>query len=119
MADRSRKIIGAMGEDLATTWLKSNGFDIIERNWRCGRYETDIIASKDGRLHFIEVKTRRSERYGLPEQQVDRKKLNRMIDAGTAYIRMYPGWKWIRFDIIAVQLFENAPVRIDYLEDLY
>jgi hypothetical protein len=42
-----------------------------------------------------------------------------MIDAGTAYIRQHPGWKWIRFDVIAVQLFDNAPARIDYLQDLY
>jgi putative endonuclease len=119
MADRSRKIIGGIGEELAVTWLKSNGFDIVDRNWRYGRYETDIIASKDGRLHFIEVKTRRSDRFGMPERQVDRKKLDRMIDSGTAYIRQHPGWKWIRFDIIAVRLFDNAPARIDHLEDLY
>ena len=119
MADRSRKIIGGIGEELAVTWLKSKGFDIVDRNWRYGRYETDIIASKDGRLHFIEVKTRRSDRFGLPERQVDRKKLDRMIDSGTAYIRQHPGRKWIRFDIIAVRLFDNAPARIDHLEDLY
>jgi putative endonuclease len=119
MADRSRKIIGGIGEEMAVTWLKSNGFDIVDRNWRYGRYETDIIASKDGRLHFIEVKTSRSDRFGLHERQVDRKKLDRMIDSGTSYIRHHPGWKWIRFDIIAVRLFDNAPARIDHLEDLY
>ena len=115
----SRKIIGAKGEDLAADWLKERGFDILHRNWRCGRYETDIIASKDGRLHFVEVKTRRSDRYGLPERQVDRKKLDRMIDAGSEYIRLQPQWRWIRFDIISIRLYDNAPARIDHIEDLY
>ncbi|MCE2835018.1 MAG: YraN family protein [bacterium] len=117
--NRSRKIIGAKGEELAADWLKMQGFDILHRNWRTGRFETDIIATREGRLHFIEVKTRRSDRYGLPERQVDRKKLDRMIDAGSEYIRRHPQWRWIRFDIIAVRLYENAPAQIDHIEDLY
>ena len=117
--NRSRKIIGAKGEELAADWLKMHGFDILHRNWRTGRFETDIIATREGRLHFIEVKTRRSDRFGLPERQVDRKKLDRMIDAGSEYIRRHPQWRWIRFDIIAVRLYENAPAQIDHIEDLY
>ena len=117
--NRSKKIIGAKGEDLAVEFLKQKGFDILHRNLRSGRYETDIIASKDGRLHFVEVKTRRSERYGLPEQQVDRRKLDRMIDAGTAYIQANPQWRWIRFDVVAICLFDNAPAQIEHIEDLY
>lgn len=117
--NRSKKIIGAKGEDLAADFLKQKGFDILHRNLRSGRYETDIIATKDGRLHFVEVKTRRSDRYGLPEQLVDRKKLNRMIEAGSAYILANPQWRWIRFDVIAVCLFDNEPARIDHIEDLY
>lgn len=117
--NRSRKIIGAKGEELAADWLKMQGFDILHRNWRMGRFETDIIATREGRLHFVEVKTRRSDRYGLPERQVDRKKLDRMIDAGSEYIRRHPQWRWIRFDIIAVRLYENAPAQIDHIEDLY
>ncbi len=117
--NQSRKIIGAKGEELAAEWLKMQGFDILHRNWRTGRFETDIIATREGRLHFIEVKTRRSDRYGLPERQVDRKKLDRMIDAGSEYIRRHPQWRWIRFDIIAVRLYDNAPAQIDHIEDLY
>lgn len=117
--NRSRKIIGAKGEELAADWLKMHGFEILHRNWRTGRIETDIIATREGRLHFIEVKTRRSDRYGLPERQVDRKKLDRMIDAGSEYIRRHPQWRWIRFDIIAVRLYDNAPAQIDHIEDLY
>ncbi|MEY4886409.1 MAG: hypothetical protein RL151_1718 [Bacteroidota bacterium] len=117
--NRSKKIIGAKGEDLAVDFLKQKGFDILHRNLRSGRYETDIIAAKDGRLHFVEVKTRRSDRYGLPEHLVDRKKLDRMIDAGSAYIQSNPQWRWIRFDVIAVCLYDNAPAKIDHIEDLY
>ncbi|MBL7728247.1 MAG: YraN family protein, partial [Dinghuibacter sp.] len=49
---------GAKGERLAAMWLEANGFTIVERNWRHGRYEIDLLAHRDGILHVVEVKTR-------------------------------------------------------------
>lgn len=66
---------GKTGEKLAADWLEKKGFTILEKNWRHKRLEVDIIAEKDNLLHFIEVKSRSSQNYGLPEESVSLKKL--------------------------------------------
>ena len=50
--------IGNRGEEAAVEWLRERGYYIVERNWRAGRYELDIIAQRWDTLHIIEVKTR-------------------------------------------------------------
>lgn len=119
MARGSKKTVGDEGEDLAASWLASAGFSILHRNWRTGRFEIDIIAEKEGVLHFIEVKTKRTSRFGNPEDQVGRVKLRHMIDAGTAYIDLHEGWKWIRFDILAIKRYKDMPVEFMLIEDVY
>ncbi len=95
---------GAAGEELAAGYLQSEGFSIIERNWRFGRREVDIIAEKSGVLHFIEVKTRRSARFGQPEVKVDNRKIGLLIDAAEEYLHRYRQWQRIQFDILAISL---------------
>ena len=73
---------GKEGEELAAQWLSQNGFEILHRNWRYSRYEIDIIASIAETIHFVEVKTRKSLSYGLPEDQVSKSKLKQFIKAG-------------------------------------
>lgn len=115
----SRQKVGAIGEALAAAWLQDSGFEILQRNWRAGRYEIDIIACREGVLHFVEVKTKRSTRYGHPEQQVGRQKLRHLIAAGTAYIHCDKRWKRIRFDILSIRLFAGAPPAYFFIEDVY
>ena len=50
--------IGQRGEEIAARFLLSEGFDLLHRNWRSGRYELDIVARKEGVLHIVEVKSR-------------------------------------------------------------
>jgi putative endonuclease len=64
------KIIGAIGEDAAAKYLARKGYTIRERNFRCRTGEIDIIATKDGVLSFIEVKTRQNFNYGRPCEAV-------------------------------------------------
>ena len=52
--------IGQKGEEAAVHYLIDNGFEILHRNWRSGRYELDITARRDGVLHIIEVKCRKA-----------------------------------------------------------
>lgn len=110
---------GKNGEDLATAWLLARDYTILHRNWRHARLEIDIIAKKDEVLHFIEVKTRTSSRFGNPEDQVDKKKLRHMIDAGEEFIYQNKGWKKIRFDILAVKLFKDNDPEFFLIEDVY
>ena len=117
MASNQQK--GKKGEDMAETWLLDRGYFIIHRNWRHARFEIDIVASKDNILHFIEVKTRTSARFGNPEDQVDKRKLRKMIDAGEEFIYQNPGWKKIRFDILAIKLFEDVVPEFYFIEDVY
>lgn len=108
---------GRNGEDLACDWLLEKGFSLLARNWKSGRREIDIIAMRQDTLHFIEVKTRRADVFGMPEAQVKRKKLMHIQAAATDYLEQHPQWRNICFDIISVLLLPAA-TRIDLFEDI-
>ena len=69
---------GKSGEDLAAMYVELKGYTVVERNWRSRRNEVDIIASEKKLLHFIEVKTRTSLDFALPESKVKCPKLRHM-----------------------------------------
>jgi putative endonuclease len=93
---------GRRGEDLATAFLLSKGYGILERNWKSGHKEIDIIA-QDGRdLVFVEVKTRTHEDVIPAIEAVDAKKRQRLISAADSYIRYCRLNLSPRFDIITV-----------------
>lgn len=117
MATNQQK--GQKGEALAAEWLIGKGYTLLHRNWRLGRHEIDIIAIKDQTIHFIEVKTRTSLKFGNPEDQVDKKKLRHMIDAGEEFLHQNPGWKKVRFDILAIKLFKGIDTEYFLIEDVY
>ncbi|WP_172633858.1 YraN family protein [Caldisericum exile] len=79
--------MGKEGEDLATKYLISRGFKILERNFRTPFGEIDIIAVKDGKLHFIEVKTRSSENFGRGAEAVDKRKLSHIVSSINFYLK--------------------------------
>ena len=108
---------GRTGEDFACDWLREKGFQILERNWKSGRREIDVIAEHQGSLHFIEVKTRRVLVFGLPETQVNRKKLRHIQSAATDYLERHPQWRKISFDIVSVMLLP-ASILVDLFEDI-
>ena len=64
---------GKLGEQMALEYLLKNGFVILHKNWRHSHWEVDVIASLKGILHFIEVKTRRTKKFGYPEDDVTKK----------------------------------------------
>lgn len=96
--------IGRLGESMAVAWLEARGFTILERNWKSGRKEIDILAANSQVLHVIEVKTRRSEQFGLPEEQVNRRKIKYLQTAAAAYLETHPQWRRLQFDILAITL---------------
>jgi putative endonuclease len=93
---------GEKGEELAAGWLSGKGFTILQRNWRQGRYEVDIIALRKQILHFVEVKARSTGTYGHPEETVTRKKIRNMMRAAAAFLYQNPGWKRIQYDVLAI-----------------
>ena len=108
---------GKKGEELAVEYFKGMGYVILYRNWRCGHLEVDIIAERDGTLHFIEVKTKTSHRYGFPEDEVSAKKIKNLIDAADVFLFEHPNWEKIQFDVLAITL--NPAVVYFLIEDIY
>ncbi|MBQ7632401.1 MAG: YraN family protein [Paludibacteraceae bacterium] len=97
--------IGIAGEQEAAKLLEKKGFKVIERNWRMGHLEVDLIAENRHEIVFAEVKARTST-FGdvRPEEFVDAHKKQRMIAAANAYIKYRKTEKLLRFDIIGVLL---------------
>lgn len=111
--------LGMRGEQLAAEYLEEAGYQIIERNWRYGRAEIDLIAWFDNKIIFVEVKTRRSVRHGEPEDFVDWKKERQLEMASSVYIARKKHEGEIRFDIVAI-VFENKDLyQINHIEDAF
>src|SRR4030067_3631938 len=102
------------GEDAAASFLAKEGYKIIERNFRCPLGEIDIVALDKGVLVFVEVKTRSSNKFGLPEEAVNRRKQNQMTKAAQFYISRKKLFNSpARFDVVAVILSgEKIEVRV-------
>ena len=111
--------LGKAGEDLAANWLTSEGFSILMRNWRHGRYEVDVIAGRSGILHFIEVKSRRSGAYGYPEESVGKKKLGNVLQGAAGWIHRWPGYDRVQYDVLAITFRKTATPEIRLFEDVY
>ena len=103
--DRSRLNIAKIGESLAAEHLKARGCEILERNYRAKRGEIDIIV-RDGEFTvFVEVKTRQTLRFGLPQEAVTIQKQRQISKVALAYLQAQnlldaP----CRFDVIAIHL---------------
>ena len=94
---------GAKYEAQAADFLKAAGFEIVERNWACPMGELDIVARKDGRLVFVEVRARSGSGYGTPAESVTPAKRAKILKAAMAYIKAKrPGAEEYRFDVIAI-----------------
>lgn len=94
-------IIGKWGEALAVDYLVGKGYAILERNWRLGHLEIDIVAMKDDRVAFVEVKTRVNPDDD-PIEAVDRRKMMHMIRAANAYFSATKLPHDPQFDIIGI-----------------
>ena len=110
---------GITGEKMGADYLMGIGYVILEKNWRYSRSEVDIIATKNDTLHFIEIKTRRSKKFGLPEENVGRKKMENLIKAAEQYLYLQPQWKRIQFDILSISMIAEMPVEYFFIEDVY
>ncbi|MBR1516744.1 MAG: YraN family protein [Bacteroidales bacterium] len=110
--------IGARGEELACEALTKKGFDIVERNWRRGKNEVDIIAYKEGIIIFVEVKTRGNTDYGEPETFVDLAKQRAYVKMANAYVIENRRTEDVRFDVIAITNKPDGP-ELKHLENAF
>lgn len=115
--------LGDRGEAIAAAHLAEAGWRIVDRNWRPHgvglRGELDLVVSRDGLLAFVEVKTRRSHRYGGPFHAVTREKQRRIRLLATAYLAASPlRPRTVRFDVIGIDLADGEP-RLRHLEGAF
>lgn len=89
---------------MAAEHLTANGYDIVERNWRCQRGEVDIVAWAGSQLVFAEVKTRRGRAMGSPEEGLTRQKAQKLIELATIYVAELGREVDWRIDLVAVEL---------------
>ncbi len=110
--------IGQKGEEAAVRYLIDNGFEILHRNWRSGRYELDITARRDGVLHIIEVKCRKAGGLTCPEEAMTRTKFNRLLHAARHYIALYKLDIDTQFDLIAVDYTPPEKYEVRYIPEV-
>lgn len=94
--------LGRKGEALAARFLEKEGCFILEKNWRHGKAEVDLIVMDAGELVLVEIKTRSTDYFGSPEESVTRNKQKLLCEAANAYLELNDLDCEIRFDIISV-----------------
>jgi putative endonuclease len=112
-------LTGNTGEALAAVYLFGKGYNILHQNWRHSHWEVDIIAVKEAILHFVEVKTRQTKKFGHPEESVGKKKIQNLINAAEEYLYRHPQWKRIQFDVLSITILKDEPVEYFLIEDVY
>ncbi len=93
---------GTLGEDIAVDYLRRKGYILVDRNWRSGHKEIDIVARQGDTIVFVEVKARANLQYGNPEEAVTRRKMHLLVLAADAYLRLNMLDNEVRFDIITI-----------------
>ena len=115
----NKSLIGPGGEAAAAEYLENRGYRILEKNFRISGSEVDLIAQKEDTLCFVEVKTRGTDEYGLPEEFVDARKRRKIIRAARVFIgnKAYEDF-YVRFDIISV-LNKSGKVEINHIQHAF
>ena len=100
----NRKQLGQWGESVAAHRLEAEGYEILERNWRCARGEIDLVTRAGAELVFVEVKTRRGREMGTPEEGLTIQKSQKLVELAQSYLlehNLDADW---RIDLVAVEL---------------
>jgi len=104
---RSNLTLGQYGEALAIAWLNRQHFTVLERNWRHGRHEIDIIAVQKNIIYCIEVKTRRTNTYGWPEEYITHRKIVQMQAAAEIFLCLNEQFHQVQLNVLSVLFMNN------------
>jgi len=113
--------LGKAGEDFAASYLEHAGYGIIERDWRQGSRDIDIVAcTEDGTtVVFVEVKTRSSDTIVRPEDAVDARKIRNLGRAADAYVKERAIWNELRFDLINIVGTAPENFKLEHIIDAF
>jgi putative endonuclease len=116
-----RKEIGFEGEQIAAKYLKRKGYKIIQKNYRCKLGEIDIIAEQNKTIIFVEVRTKHTEKLGLPQYSVNSAKMGQISKAALWYIKEKKITdQACRFDVIAITFpSKSDEPKIEHIENAF
>ena len=115
-----RSSLGERGETAACGFLKDHGYEILEKNYKCKLGEIDVIARRQGRLAFIEIKTRTSAQFGTPQEAVDFRKQEKIFKVAQWYLKERKSLKSpVAFDVVAILWKEGQSPEIRLIADAF
>lgn len=116
----NNKLLGAYGEDIACEYLIQNGYRVLERNFACRAGEVDIIAMQKDIVVFAEVKTRSSDKFGLPSEAVSAAKQKKIVKTALYYMQSKRLLEHMcRFDVIEISAGDDNKYRINLIQDAF
>jgi putative endonuclease len=111
--------VGKTGEEIAIQYLLQQGYQVLERNYRCRFGEIDLIARDGSTLAFIEVKTRRSQKFGPAAAAVTLEKQRHLVKASQVYLtRKRKAHELCRFDVVTIEL-DALRSHIELIKDAF
>ena len=117
-----RRALGSLGEDIVCEFLRGKGHVVMERNWRWGHLEIDIISFAADGIHFVEVKTRRLNIQAPPQDNVGHLKQSRTAKAALRYLNTEKGQTFgdqeCHFDVVAVT-FDGDSANTEWIPDAF
>ena len=109
--------IGRWGEENAARYLQEHGYEIVDKNARTPYGEIDLVARRDGGIVFVEVKTRTSRRFGLPEEAITPRKQVHMLAAAEHYAADHGINSW-QVDVLAIEGTPGKTPLIEHFENV-
>ena len=115
----ARQAFGELGERIAERWLKRTGWRVLQRRFRSGHRDIDLVVEREGTVVFVEVKARRGARFGQPVEAVNWRKQKELTKSAHIWIDRHgrPEESY-RFDVVGV-LMTGEQVRIRHVEDAF
>ncbi len=99
----ARLALGADGEATAAAWYEARGYQVLHRNWRCREGELDLVVRRGRELVFVEVKTRRTDRFGIPAEAITPTKQRRLRALASRYLAATEARAAsLRFDVVSI-----------------
>lgn len=111
---------GKKGEKIAISYLRKQGYKIIETNYKTRLGEIDIIADDKDCISFVEVRSKNSLSFGLPEETIIRKKQEQVSKLALAYIKRYNlEDRSARFDVVSIQDIDSPEPQIKLIKNAF
>ena len=115
-----RRSVGELGEATVAAWYEGDGYEVLDRNWRCRDGEIDLVVARDPVIVFCEVKTRRGEAFGVPAEAVTPTKQRRIRGLAARWLAEHrvraPA---IRFDVASVRLADGGDPQVEIITDAF